>query len=421
MLPLGLQHVNIFNYLGVGYLWAKHFHGAETAFRTAEELGLQYGKDNHELLPRSNLAGLECVRLFHERYLTGALPATDVLRRRLNRCAALLEDSSPIQGLPGAKAILQRCSRCAWVLLHCWEGDLDEAQAHLDIARTSHRAAPRADVSSFLIEWAFTELCWARNDLTAAQLRAQALIEFSASAEFEQMVLMGHQLLAQIHWAQRQPERAREVERMKSRRMARIRTEILDNRRFTVDAHLETRMNRQRLQTLSKNAQEFERLSFEDPLTGIANRRRLEQQLSAALAAQRDPGKPLCLALIDLDDFKQVNDRYSHVAGDDVLKTVAQSLRTLVREVDLPARLGGDEFVVLFPQTDAETARQICERIKLTVEQQRWAQWSPLLHIGLSFGVAQSLPQDTPADLIERADAQMFRAKARHSRHAVRT
>jgi len=125
-----------------------------------------------------------------------------------------------------------------------------------------------------------------------------------------------------------------------------------------------------------------------------------------------NPHQPLCLALLDLDNFKQINDRHSHAAGDEVLKAVAQAMKSVVRDSDLPARFGGDEFVVLFPQTDAETARQICDRIQAQVRQLRWPRLSAELEVALSVGIAQAAAGDTPADLLHRSDEAMFRQKA---------
>lgn len=114
------------------------------------------------------------------------------------------------------------------------------------------------------------------------------------------------------------------------------------------------------------------------------------------------------MALIDLDNFKRINDTFSHEAGDDVLRTVAQAIRGAVRESDLAARLGGDEFVVLFPHSTLEAAKAVCERIHATVAAMRWERYSPELRVVLSIGVTQSQPGDTAAGLLQRSDKAMF-------------
>ena len=120
---------------------------------------------------------------------------------------------------------------------------------------------------------------------------------------------------------------------------------------------------------------------------------------------------PVCVALIDLDAFKRVNDTHSHAAGDDVLRSVAQALKAAVHESDLPARYGGDEFVVLFPRKTPHLAQQVCVRIQAAVAEPRWERWSPALQVSVSIGVSQAQPGDTGASLIQRSEVAMFDAK----------
>jgi diguanylate cyclase (GGDEF)-like protein len=157
----------------------------------------------------------------------------------------------------------------------------------------------------------------------------------------------------------------------------------------------------------------MERLSFEDSLTAIPNRRRFEQQLSALLGTGPNPAHPFCVALIDLDDFKLINDTYSHATGDEVLKAVAQAIRASVRESDLPARLGGDEFVVLFPYTAIDLARQVCDRVRAAVSKLRWEHLSSTLQVSVSIGVTEAQFGDDAAAALLRSDIAMFEAKAR--------
>jgi diguanylate cyclase len=416
LLPPGPHQVNFYNYLGVAYLWAKSFGSAEAALREAERLASLYRTESNVLLPRINLAWLECVRLFEERYFTDALPGTDTLRQRLQQCSTLFEDGTPFPGLPGVRAILQRFGHCAWALLHCWEGNLDAAQQQLDEAEDQSKPGRDAAVANFIVHWVRAELCWSRHDLAAARDEAVALISHSGRAEFEQMAYMGHLLLTQILRKQGLHGRACEEERTHRRRELRVRADILENRFRVVEAQLEIRSSKRHLEMLSKHSKELERLSYEDALTGIANRRRLEQQLALSLAARLNPELPLCVALIDLDGFKQVNDTFSHAAGDEVLKGVAAAMRSAVRDSDLLARFGGDEFVAVFPNTDAQTAWQVCHRIRSQVEQLRWPQLSPDLRIGLSIGIAQAEQGDSPADVVQRSDAAMFKAKGHRPR-----
>src|SRR5262249_55980982 len=119
-----------------------------------------------------------------------------------------------------------------------------------------------------------------------------------------------------------------------------------------------------------------QRQAVTDELTGLANRRRFLTQLEAEIARSRRSGSPLALVLADLDDFKRVNDTWGHAVRDETLRTVAEILRSNVRDVDLPVRLGGEEFAVLLPDTDLNGATQLAERVRLalagtTVERDR--------------------------------------------------
>ena len=414
LLPPGSQQVNLYNYLGVAYLWASSFANAEAAFREAERLALLCGPES-VLLPRINLAWLEAVRLFTERYFTGALPPPDELARRLTLCSALFEDAAPFPGLPGVRSVLQRFGRCAQVLLLCWSGKLDAAAEQLLAVQDRLSPGNYAQVANFFGHWAAAELHLARQDLAAAQREATVLLDRASEAEFEQMAYIGHFLLTQIHIQQGQHARALEEGRAHRRRELRVQSDILASRHKVVQTQLDIRRSEHHLQQLVRHSQELERLSYEDSLTTLSNRRRFEDRLSSSLADGWDRQHPVCVAIIDVDGFKRINDSYTHAAGDEVLRTVAQAIRDSVRESDLPARLGGDEFVILFQHTDLGMARQVCERLHAAVADLRWEHLSAALRVSLSIGVCEAQPGDTPATLLQRSDTAMFRAKARSS------
>ncbi len=411
LLPPGSQQVNLYNYLGVSYLWSQSFVDAQSALERAEALARQYPQQSHVLLPRINLAWLEVLRLFHARYYDAAPLLTSVLEQRLQRCAGLFDEDTPFPGLPGVRAVLQRFGRCTHALLHCWRGEFAPAQQWLDAAQDPTRPGKYAQVANFVVHWVRAELHLARGDLPAAQQEAMVLVQQASVAEFEQMAYVGHMLLIQLHARQGRHDLALAEERSFRRRQLRVRADSLASRHRVVQAQLDIRSSERDLHQLARHAQELERLSFEDALTGIANRRRFELQLTAALAAGGHALHPTCVALMDLDRFKSINDRYSHKAGDDVLRTVAQTIRTAVRDTDLPARLGGDEFVVLFPHSSLEQANAICQRIGQAVAALRWPQWSHELRAGLSVGVAVSRQGDTAVELLQRSDLAMFGVK----------
>jgi diguanylate cyclase (GGDEF)-like protein len=129
--------------------------------------------------------------------------------------------------------------------------------------------------------------------------------------------------------------------------------------------------------------------ALHDGLTGLPNRRAFDERLRGFLARGRDPR---LLALADVDHFKAVNDRHSHLVGDEVLRRLGSLLRSGVRDLDFAARIGGEEFALLFVGVDADCALAACERLRELVATQDWAALAPGLHVTLSMGLALVRP-----------------------------
>jgi diguanylate cyclase (GGDEF)-like protein len=153
----------------------------------------------------------------------------------------------------------------------------------------------------------------------------------------------------------------------------------------------------------------LQRLSNEDYLTGLANRRRWDTELKHACEHARAKGVPLSVLLIDIDRFKDVNDRLGHAGGDETLRVVANFLSEHTTEADLVARIGGDEFAILLRDTDAVGAATIGEAMRRAARQLPPCDGS----ITISVGVAAAIGDEAQPDrLISRADALLYRAKA---------
>jgi two-component system cell cycle response regulator len=172
---------------------------------------------------------------------------------------------------------------------------------------------------------------------------------------------------------------------------------------------------------LRSNVQASIEMAVTDPLTGLYNRRFMENQIGPLVENATNRGKFLSILALDVDYFKAVNDNHGHDVGDRVLQEVAARLRNSVRNVDLVCRVGGEEFLVILPETDAEIAMAIAERIRKSIATKPFnagARSGPL-SITISIGIANiETGRDAPNDLLKRADQALYRAK-REGRNRV--
>jgi diguanylate cyclase (GGDEF)-like protein/PAS domain S-box-containing protein len=157
---------------------------------------------------------------------------------------------------------------------------------------------------------------------------------------------------------------------------------------------------------------ELLRLANDDPLTGLFNRRRFEEELERAYAAARRYKAHGAVLFLDLDRFKDVNDSRGHRAGDDVLRGVAAVLRGHLRETDVAARLGGDEFALVLPRTDIFAAYMTAQRLVSAIADQAFVAGNAPVRVTASIGVAEfPLPGEISPDAPRRADIAMYEAK----------
>jgi diguanylate cyclase (GGDEF)-like protein len=156
---------------------------------------------------------------------------------------------------------------------------------------------------------------------------------------------------------------------------------------------------------LEARAKDLVRFAEQDPLTGLANRRAMEK-----FCAGLPPREPVCLVLVDVDHFKDVNDRFGHAVGDAVLREVGALLARSVRSVDRVARWGGEEFLVALPGGSAQLGADAADRMRSRVERAAWSLYAPGLRLTVSAGVASGAPDDLDA-VLGRADAAMYEAK----------
>jgi diguanylate cyclase (GGDEF)-like protein len=154
------------------------------------------------------------------------------------------------------------------------------------------------------------------------------------------------------------------------------------------------------------------RLKIEDPLTGLANRRAFGDFLEREFARARRRGRPLSLAMLDLDRFKQLNDTHGHLAGDTALREAARAASSLVRDDECLARYGGEELALVLPEAPVDEALAAVERVRAAIGACAVPFGGVVLRITASAGVATLAPSmSTPAELVAAADAALYRAK----------
>ena len=165
------------------------------------------------------------------------------------------------------------------------------------------------------------------------------------------------------------------------------------------------------LASLEKAREALDRLSRQDPLTGLMNRREFDERAASELRRAQRRASATCVAMLDLDRFKSVNDRFGHATGDKVLRQIADILRSHCRADDLIGRYGGEEFLLLLPETELAAAVEIVERTRRAIEMHDWARIDPRLTLTVSAGLTACRSGEVMAAVVARADELMYRAK----------
>lgn len=186
---------------------------------------------------------------------------------------------------------------------------------------------------------------------------------------------------------------------------------------------LEERLNasKQEIDELQVNLEAVRTESLTDPLTQLANRKFFDTTLEQAIEDARTNNEPLSLLMTDIDHFKNFNDSFGHLTGDQVLRLVAMSVKQNVKGQDTAARYGGEEFAIVLPNTVLRSAITVADHIRRAVMTKELMKRSTGEHLGrvtISVGVATWRKNDTPQMLIERSDACLYAAK-RHGRNRV--
>lgn len=177
-----------------------------------------------------------------------------------------------------------------------------------------------------------------------------------------------------------------------------------------------------RARSLDRSLKTMQDLAHRDDLTGLYNHRHLYDEISKEIERSRRYGHSVCGMMIDLDHFKEINDRYGHLAGDVALRECGKILKNHLRRVDIIGRYGGDEFLAILPSTDAATAAVVAERLRGSISRHLFHIFQHPVHLSVSVGLwAIDNPEKlTTENFIHKADKALFEAK-HHGRNRVCT
>jgi two-component system cell cycle response regulator len=164
--------------------------------------------------------------------------------------------------------------------------------------------------------------------------------------------------------------------------------------------------------TISLQAEELQELSLRDPLTSLYNRRYFDDHAQILMQQAMRHQHPMCIMIADLDNFKTINDRFSHTVGDKVLRQTTDILMQNMRKSDLLARFGGEEFVALFVESTLAQARERCEILRKCIEEYDWSDIADGLQVTISIGLCDELKLGTIDAMLHEADRYLYQAKA---------
>jgi diguanylate cyclase len=190
-----------------------------------------------------------------------------------------------------------------------------------------------------------------------------------------------------------------------------VQAEAMASRDRMLAAHQEVQEAEARIRDLEAKLQHMSELVREDQLTGSLNRRGLDDVFERESARADRRGTPLCVALLDLDNFKKLNDTYGHLAGDNALRHLVKVVRDTLRSMDVIARFGGEEFLILLPETNVEAASAAMVRVQRELTRHFFLHENEKMLITFSCGVALRHQNEDQTSLMARADRAMYRAK----------
>jgi diguanylate cyclase len=301
----------------------------------------------------------------------------------------------------------------------------DEALADFEQAYTLADALGGAAIAANVARY-HTRMLQRRGDLAGARAQVQRGLQAAEAAGIKNQAAQLYALASELDELQgdfasalAKYKRFHALQIEVAFDQAKQRSEVLAVRLETQRALADVAQQRERVsvlaqanETLQQRAVTLSREALQDPLTGLANRRRLDAFVAEGHADAVARNVPYCLALLDLDHFKRVNDDHSHAVGDAVLRHIATLLRGQCRDNDLAARFGGEEFVVVIANVGLARATVVCERLRAVIEAFDWPSLSPGLAVTASLGLCDIAALPNPDAGLARADELLYQAKA---------
>lgn len=409
-----LLHILINNYLGVTLLWNGSHEGAEAVLAQTYERakGLPRGEPGHGHFwqPMINRGFSEAYKRFALRHLRGQKPNP----RRLQTMLDALDVHAAGRSLSAAPESRLLSGQLSWLRAWAaaWAGDAEAARTHEQALLGCSETLAQSPRLQALADWLRAELALAAGRREEALLAARKLRTRAEQIEHWPLLRISLLLKSDLHEMSGRADAALDCLRQLQQREHQLRQVSMHHRREVAALRFELRQHKREVQSLKTSAQQLQRLSMEDALTGLANRRGLELQLGEALAGRQQPeGLALYLSVVDVDRFKSVNDRHSHQVGDQVLKALAALFQQLLRSQDIAGRWGGDEFVLAFWAPDEAHAQAVTERLRRAVAQHPWGMLAEGLTVSISLGLTRAHAGDSLDALLLRSDLGMYAHK----------
>ncbi len=247
--------------------------------------------------------------------------------------------------------------------------------------------------------------------LGPALMQAEELGDLRRPADSHQRLSALYEARADFQLALYHHKRYVEVKTRLDGRLSTQRARLHEARAELQKLRTQTAALHQKTRDLEQSRSRLERLSLEDELTGLANRRSFTKELEGWCARARAGTLRFGLVVADIDEFKQINDRYSHLTGDSVLRHLGSVIRANLRDTDFAARLGGDEFALLLADSEGGAAIAVVERLIDAVRKVSWAELDATLRVTMSIGLCESSDFGDSSELVARADESLYAAK----------